>query len=127
MECKVRCILDYRHDHSRFNRNIVECKEGISAKVSTTDFVLIETLWNVKKINQYRLKIENMVLIETLWNVKVVDIGIFVPSRYCFNRNIVECKEFYICIVLINQFVLIETLWNVKEAFDPAGDDEDSF
>ena len=34
------------------------------------DFVLIETLWNVKNVNVFVLKFLKSVLIETLWNVK---------------------------------------------------------
>ena len=54
--------------------------------------VLIETLWNVKMIIQFKYFSAEMVLIETLWNVKrKMDTGI--PDA---------------------SFVLIETLWNVK-------------
>ena len=33
------------------NRNIVECKVGISSIISFSDSVLIETSWNVKIFN----------------------------------------------------------------------------
>ena len=54
--------------------------------------VLIETLWNVKKIKEMDRYYAELVLIETLWNVKT---GTVTEQRCSVN-------------------VLIETLWNVK-------------
>ena len=53
------------------NRNIVECKEVICWGMYSGDWVLIETLWNVKfnSAGGY-------------WNI-----------YYRINRNIVECKD----------------------------------
>ena len=74
------------------NRNIVECKVICFVRLSIADFVLIETLWNVKSFTI---------------------MGYFITLS--INRNIVECKA-----VLVDAFiwysiaVLIETLWNVK-------------
>ena len=56
------------------------------------DFVLIETLWNVKLFFSFPIQQPSLVLIETLWNVKIFAFGYF-------------CHQ---------AFVLIETLWNVK-------------
>ena len=56
------------------------------------DFVLIETLWNVKfHVSIHRI-FQSTVLIETLWNVKLFD-SYFLWLRFkSINRNIVECK-----------------------------------
>ena len=54
------------------------------------------------------------VLIETLWNVKRC---IYISGSLFFdriNRNIVECKVFWLRICSCGYIVLIETLWNVK-------------
>ena len=70
----------------------MECKGKYHVKPFTFNWVLIETLWNVKK-NRYHLFADHTsVLIETLWNVK--NIGT-IPY-------------------LAKGAVLIETLWNVK-------------
>ena len=74
------------------NRNIVECKESVGSVAAAVVRVLIETLWNVKKISQSTYSMHHRVLIETLWNVKV------------FQYRII-CERIP---------VLIETLWNVK-------------
>ena len=71
----------------------MECKGGIIQYLSTQgDFVLIETLWNVKSAQDVLWYANRLVLIETLWNVKLF-VVFFV---FCF------------------PIVLIETLWNVK-------------
>ena len=54
--------------------------------------VLIETLWNVKKIKEMDRYYAELVLIEPLWNVKIV------PLAHVNDPSV----------------VLIETLWNVK-------------
>ena len=77
----------------RINRNIVECKCILNTALTTSNNVLIETLWNVN-------------LFEYILNF-------FAPA--CINRNIVECKY----IKYLREFetviaVLIETLWNVN-------------
>ena len=78
--------------------------------------VLIETLWNVKKVNSiyyfepggrinrniveckvasgYTKLESDSVLIETLWNVKAYANRIYKRYGLGINRNIVECKEF---------------------------------
>ena len=53
--------------------------------------VLIETLWNVKLIRILRLDSALSVLIETLWNVKFIKYASFF-SALSINRNIMECK-----------------------------------
>ena len=52
------------------NRNIVECKEYDVRRIGEQIPVLIETLWNVKKIVIILKGGSKAVLIETLWNVK---------------------------------------------------------
>ena len=52
------------------NRNIVECKVRTAVRIRLLQFVLIETLWNVKTQDVERRKSLSVVLIETLWNVK---------------------------------------------------------
>ena len=61
------------------------------------EFVLIETLWNVKLYDRHFPYHRPSVLIETLWNVKTEGEAIRRASR----------------------MVLIETLWNVKFALSP--------
>ena len=53
---------------------------------------LIETLWNVKLMEE---EIEESLyndLIETLWNVKYTAKSIYAALNTGFNRDIVECK-----------------------------------
>ena len=71
----------------------MECKAGLYTGISADTAVLIETLWNVKLLDQVPGLHTTKVLIETLWNVKLrmQNIMIFSPD-----------------------LVLIETLWNVK-------------
>ena len=52
------------------NRNIVECKDFSLIASRVFSLVLIETLWNVKKVGDIVIFKHNGVLIETLWNVK---------------------------------------------------------
>ena len=54
------------------------------------------------------------VLIETLWNVKKDLAEMISPSGSSINRNIVECKVSRACACDIFHLVLIEPLWNVK-------------
>ena len=54
------------------------------------------------------------VLIETLWNVKCPAESSVPVLRYSINRNIVECKDLTRQSHKQALFVLIETLWNVK-------------
>ena len=56
---------------SCINRNIVECKEAKKLDGIVTKCVLIETLWNVKKVTKFVYAFTRTVLIETLWNVKL--------------------------------------------------------
>ena len=100
------------------------------------DFVLIETLWNVKLFFSFPIQQPSLVLIETLWNVKIFAFGYFCHQAFVLietlwnvkrnriepklfgnfgiNRNIMECKvtvkSGFPCLAT----VLIETLWNVK-------------
>ena len=79
------------------------------------NFVLIETLWNVKVVCCADRTGDVLVLIETLWNVKDGRMERTGSQRWCFNRNIVECKVFGFPGSDTGEDVLIETLWNVKE------------
>ena len=54
------------------------------------------------------------VLIETLWNVNCSSEQVCRIGAARINRNIVECKSFYLLIELFSEQVLIETLWNVN-------------
>ena len=76
--------------------------------------VLIETLWNVKRMSIPLSTTTGFVLIETLWNVKVHE-EVRLPPLRRFNRNIVECKGKTLWTNLQTKLVLIETLWNVKD------------
>ena len=59
---------------SCINRNILECKGGISIQIRKRNSVLIETYWNVKAINSRTSESSPIVLIETYWNVKAYPI-----------------------------------------------------
>ena len=50
VECKVTQEEFNKAQEMRFNRNIVECKEIATATVVGNEYVLIETLWNVKAL-----------------------------------------------------------------------------
>ena len=77
----------------RINRNIVECKDnGADNDSERASSVLIETLWNVKRL---------------------LMITVCTPHS-CINRNIVECKVQKWVPKHSHIDVLIETLWNVK-------------
>ena len=49
----------------------MECKEHSGRFSELSEYVLIETLWNVKSDMAELMAGEEAVLIETLWNVKV--------------------------------------------------------
>ena len=51
VECKVVFVLSFLDVIFRINRNIVECKEIHAYLKLQTSYVLIETLWNVKRAN----------------------------------------------------------------------------
>ena len=51
VECKVNSNAAGRHGIRGINRNIVECKEIHAYLKLQTSYVLIETLWNVKRAN----------------------------------------------------------------------------
>ena len=70
----------------------MECKESCHTVVLSSEYVLIETLWNVKSIAKDRFSKVAMVLIETLWNVKL-HMELQILEVISINRNIVECKE----------------------------------
>ena len=59
------------------------------------------------------------VLIETLWNVKVYQSTAEFGNLVRINRNIVECKVASGYTKLESDSVLIETLWNVKNLRAP--------
>ena len=59
--------------------------------------------------------LQEFVLIETLWNVKLRDRAVLLVYLLRINRNIVECKDLVdSSVLMILNIVLIETLWNVK-------------
>ena len=91
MECKDVSYSTLGKGGSGINRNIVECKVVSDKPAVFTAFVLIETLWNVKRLSR-------------LGQVQ----------RNGINRNIVECKADQDISESLQIFVLIETLWNVK-------------
>ena len=71
VECKVGSTCCLATSRSCINRNIVECKASSTIVSSPLRLhVLIETLWNVKRISGFRKSQWKLVLIETLWNVK---------------------------------------------------------
>ena len=51
VECKEITCLNFGWKVIRINRNIVECKEIHAYLKLQTSYVLIETLWNVKRAN----------------------------------------------------------------------------
>ena len=74
------------------NRNIVECKAPYFLTYFDYFIVLIETLWNVKKLREPERWKRGIVLIETLWNVKLQITQKTEIRGNSINRNIVECK-----------------------------------
>ena len=70
MECKVGIYIDVPRGCCGINRNIVECKVSLARSRSFSISVLIETLWNVKRVPTVPYLAKGAVLIETLWNVK---------------------------------------------------------
>ena len=97
------------------NRNIVECKEKNLHTEKDLHIVLIETLWNVKKIDTKNVKSAVNVLIETLWNVKFcrgteMHRPVLVLIETLWNVKIMEVSGSMLSL----KVVLIETLWNVK-------------
>ena len=74
---------------------------------------LIETLWNVNKIIRNIRKRILSELIETLWNVNRRQCAYFC-AIFRINRNIVECKCQRSGNHRQNNNELIETLWNVN-------------
>ena len=53
-------------------------------------------------------------IIETYWNVNVIFSAFNVPSEFRNNRNILECKFFYLPFCIILKSEIIETYWNVN-------------
>ena len=92
MECKETAAENEAQIHSRFNRNIVECKVLKHMCLIHSVLVLIETLWNVKDIN-----ISTINALVACFNRNIVECkGAMDPKWWfteeSFNRNIVECK-----------------------------------
>ena len=71
-------------------------------------------MWNVKIEITDAETGEYLVLIETLWNVKRETTMQDIAQALRINRNIVECKVYYVSVFRDPAHVLIETLWNVK-------------
>ena len=80
------------------NRNIVECKVLSIVGEYVSLAVLIETLWNVKLSSPPRYSVIVLVLIETLWNVKNIANKSGHRGIPRINRNIVECKVYYVSV-----------------------------
>ena len=78
VECKDRLTALQISDCFRINRNIVECKDSYVLRLSYVEWVLIETLWNVK-----------------------IDSRIGANALVSINRNIVECKVVIISFLCI--------------------------
>ena len=51
VECKEKLGEKEQFEKNSINRNIVECKEIHAYLKLQTSYVLIETLWNVKRAN----------------------------------------------------------------------------
>ena len=51
VECKVGFNIQRTPPFFRSNRNIVECKANLQSRLSNRFTVVIETLWNVKKMD----------------------------------------------------------------------------
>ena len=76
--------------------------------------VLIETYWNVKFPEKMIVRFLFAVLIETYWNVKTPEERLNTLET-SINRNILECKAFWVHKGRVLCYVLIETYWNVKQ------------
>ena len=93
----------------------MECKGSTDIQSGIRCIVLIETLWNVKKIDTKNVKSAVNVLIETLWNVKFcrgteMHRPVLVLIETLWNVKIMEVSGSMLSL----KVVLIETLWNVK-------------
>ena len=78
------------------------------------DFVLIETLWNVKKVGALIIFRNGSRINRNIVECKEITIHLHSEHGLRINRNIVECKETGVLTQPVNPGVLIETLWNVK-------------
>ena len=77
----------------------MECKDSSwIALIAYSVRVLIETLWNVKLSSPPRYSVIVLVLIETLWNVKNIANKSGHRGIPRINRNIVECKVYYVSV-----------------------------
>ena len=70
LECKDTLSAGNQERLQRINRNILECKVGSKAIAFVGTSVLIETYWNVKNLQP-----------------------LSGPSGRSINRNILECKD----------------------------------
>ena len=78
--------------------------------------VLIETLWNVKKVGALIIFRNGSRINRNIVECKEITIHLHSEHGLRINRNIVECKDVRAWHNLTRCSVLIETLWNVKNA-----------
>ena len=74
------------------NRYIVECKDEYPKIKNFRAYILIDTQWNVKTIQEVLDYLGYDILIDTQWNVKNGDYPQEIQSASDINRYIVECK-----------------------------------
>ena len=75
------------------NRNIVECKGVGLKKLLVGTKVLIETLWNVKKVNSIYYFEPGGRINRNIVECKAKNLALHWLVSPRINRNIVECKE----------------------------------
>ena len=56
-----------------------------------------------------------LVLIETLWNVKKLRYHLYKDDEYCINRNIMECKEILSKCAIITTIRINRNIMECKE------------
>ena len=113
---KVTTFLNTATCEPCINRNIVECKVLIGLLYSSiSEYVLIETLWNVK-LSVVSPATESVpVLIETLWNVKRTEHTFYNITDEVLIETLWNVKLYNSRKGIWSNVVLIETLWNVKQ------------
>ena len=70
---------------------MVECECKYQSRQCKHRYVLIDTWWNVNKMNAVRNWFFLAVLIDTWWNVNFRNL-VKTHSQPCFNRYMVECE-----------------------------------
>ena len=83
-------------DYQCINRNIVECKAVQTQQDGSQIFVLIETLWNVKKVGALIIFRNGSRINRNIVECKAGHLMKSYRPGGGINRNIVECKDLFV-------------------------------